>query len=312
MKILNNESIKLEVIEQSSIRLDIFLNEAIEDKSRSFFQKLIESGEVKVNGIVETSKKRSLSKGDKIEVNIPEATEVDIVAENIPLDIVYEDDDILVVNKPVGMVVHPAVSNYTGTLVNGIMHHCKDSLSGINGKLRPGIVHRIDKDTSGLLMIAKNDFAHNFLAAQLKEHTVTRGYKAIVENGFKDDSGTINKPIGRDKKNRLRNAVDYDNGKQAITNWKVIERLGDHTLVECRLETGRTHQIRVHMASINHQLLGDVLYGGHERFGAKGGQMLCAYLLGFIHPRTREYMEFHVDLPDSFENVLDKLRNRIK
>lgn len=289
-------------------RLDVFLTEAISEHSRSFHQKNIENGCVLINGKPCTTKKYKVEKEDLIQVEIPEAKEIDIVAEDIPLDIVYEDDDVLVIDKPVGMVVHPAAGNYTGTMVNAIMHHCGDRLSSINGQVRPGIVHRIDKDTSGLLMVAKNDAAHNSLAEQLKEHSITRKYKAVVYNNFNEDSGTIDAPIGRDPSNRLKQAVVYGNGKEAVTHWRVLERFGRFTLVECQLETGRTHQIRVHMAYKKHPLLGDFTYGPEKnKYGAKG-QMLHAYLLGFVHPKTGEYMEFESKLPEDYEKILEKLR----
>ncbi|MBR5230213.1 MAG: RluA family pseudouridine synthase, partial [Firmicutes bacterium] len=219
-----------------------------------------------------------------------------------------EDDDVLVVNKPKGMVVHPAVGNYTGTLVNAIMYHCGDRLSSINGVIRPGIVHRIDKDTSGLLMIAKNNKSHESLSAQLAEHSITRRYVALVHNNFAEDGGTVDAPIGRDPKNRLRMAVTKENSKHAVTHWQVLERLGKYTLIDARLETGRTHQIRVHMAYRNHPLVGDMVYGPKKPSLTEDGQMLHAKVLGFIHPSTGQYMEFARPLPDSFEKVLEKLR----
>lgn len=304
------DTFEIKVVSREGERIDTFLSTNYTEKSRNFFQKLIDDGKVSVNEKRCISKKYKVKYGDIIRFEIPEIEDISIEAEDIPIDIVYEDEDILIVDKPVGMVVHPAVGNYNNTLVNAIMFHCKDSLSGINGQLRPGIVHRIDKDTSGLLMIAKNDMAHRELASQLEKHSVNRKYKAIVANGFKEDSGRIDKPIGRDKKNRLRQAIDYDNGKRAVTNWRVLERMGRYTLIECKLETGRTHQIRVHMASVNHQLLGDALYGGVNKYGAQG-QMLHAYMLGFNHPRTGKYMEFISQLPKHFEEVLDKIRKEI-
>lgn len=290
-------------------RLDAFLAKNTEGKSRSFFQKLIGEEAIKVNGDTCLSKNYKVCTGDIITGKIPEPEELNVKAENIPLDIVYEDEDVLVVDKPAGMVVHPAAGNHTGTLVNGIMYHCGDRLSSINGVIRPGIVHRIDKDTSGLLMIAKNDKAHNALAAQLKEHSITRKYKAIVYNNFADDKGTIEAPIGRNPKDRKKQDIIYDGGRHAITHWSVIERLGRFTLIECELETGRTHQIRVHMAYKKHPLLGDRVYGPEKnKFGAKR-QMLHAYTLGFVHPTTGEYMEFISSLPNDFKKVLDKLRS---
>ena len=243
-----------------------------------------------------------------MEVLVPEPVELDVAAENIPLDIVYEDDDVLVVNKPRGMVVHPAAGNYTGTLVNAVMYHCKGRLSSINGVIRPGIVHRIDKDTSGLLMIAKNYEAHKSLAAQLEKHTIKRSYQAIVYNNFTEDEGTVDAPIGRDPSNRLRQAVTYSNSKEAYTTYRVLERFGRFTLIEAVLKTGRTHQIRVHMAYIKHPLLGDTVYGPKKPLYGAQGQMLHAKTLGFVHPSTGEYMEFDSELPEEFQTILEKLR----
>lgn len=301
-------------------RLDVVLSFSVPEVSRSFVQKLIDGGSVSVDGKVCLSKKEKVKAGQTVSIVVPEPEELEIKAENIPLDIVYEDDDVLVVNKPAGMVVHPAVGNYEGTLVNAVMYHCRDSLSSINGVIRPGIVHRIDKDTSGLLMVAKNDFAHNALAAQLAEHSITRVYNALVHDNFAEDEGTIDIPIGRDAKNRLRQGVyQYENGevprgaKRAVTNWRVLRRYGRFTLVEARLLTGRTHQIRVHMAYIKHPLVGDTVYGPKKpALGADSGQLLCARTLGFVHPRSGEYMEFEVPLPDDFAAVLAKLENNVK
>lgn len=288
----------------------------LEDISRSRAQQLIEQGNVSVEGNVISSKKLKPGQGETIEVIIPDPEELDVEPEDIPLDIVYEDSDVIVVNKPRGMVVHPAPGNQSGTLVNALLFHCAGSLSSINGVKRPGIVHRIDKDTSGLIMAAKTDFAHTELSKQLFEHTVTRRYQALVRDNLKEDEGTVDEPIGRDRKDRKRRAVDGSNPKRAVTHYKVLERFGSCTLVECRLETGRTHQIRVHMAYIRHPLLGDPVYGhGDETVrvpGASikvsGGQMLHAGVLGFVHPRTGEYMEFKSDLPDDFRDLLEKLR----
>ena len=276
--------------------------------SRSFIQKLFENGSITVGGDPCSEKKRKAAAGDIVEITIPQPERLEVEAEDIPLDIVYEDDELLVVDKPAGMVVHPAPGNHSGTLVNALMYHCGDALSSINGVIRPGIVHRIDKDTSGLLMVAKTDRAHNALSAQLAEHSITRRYKAIVYSNIKEDEGTVDKPIGRDPGNRLRNAVVYTNSKNAVTHYRVLERFGGFTLVEAVLETGRTHQIRVHMAYIRHPLLGDTLYGpAKNRYGAKR-QMLHAGVLGFVHPVTGEYMEFNSPLPQDFEDVLAKLR----
>ncbi len=289
-------------------RIDAALAMSVQSLSRSAIQKLIAEGCVSLNGQVCTEKKRKVNTGDIIEILVPEPEELDVTAEDIPLDIVYEDDDVLVVNKPKGMVVHPAAGNYTGTLVNAIMYHCKGRLSSINGVIRPGIVHRIDKDTSGLLMIAKTDEAHRCLAKQLAEHTIKRSYQAIVYNNFTEDEGVVDAPIGRDPSNRLRQAVTYSNSKEAYTTYRVLERFGRFTLIEAVLKTGRTHQIRVHMAYIKHPLLGDTVYGPSKPLYGAQGQMLHARTLGFIHPSTGEYMEFDSKLPDEFQKILDKLR----
>lgn len=292
-----------------STRIDSVLSLLLPETSRSFIQKLIEGGSLSLNGKVMTSKKYKTCEGDVVEITIPEPEKLSVEPEDIPLDIVYEDEDVLVVNKPKGMVVHPAVGNYTGTLVNAIMYHCGERLSSINGVIRPGIVHRIDKDTSGLLMIAKNNKAHESLSQQLAEHSITRRYKALVYNNFSEDEGTVNAPIGRDPKNRLKQAVTEQNAKHAVTHWKVIERFGQYTLIEARLETGRTHQIRVHMAYIKHPLVGDSVYGPAKQSLPAKGQMLHAEVLGFIHPSSGEYMEFTAPLPQEFLNLLERLRN---
>lgn len=294
--------------EQQGTRIDLVLSMALPETSRSFLQKLITGGSVSIDGSVCKSKKQKVEAGQEITIVVPEPEQLEITPEDIPLEIIYEDDDVLVVNKPKGMVVHPAVGNYSGTLVNAVMYHCGDSLSSINGVIRPGIVHRIDKDTSGLLMIAKNDTAHNSLAAQLAEHSITRAYQAIVYNNFADDEGTVDAPIGRDPKNRLRQAVTQQNSKRAVTHYKVLERFGKFTLIEARLETGRTHQIRVHMSHIKHPLLGDFVYGPEKNPFGVSGQMLHAKILGFVHPTTGEYMEFESPLPEEFEKTLNKLR----
>ena len=294
--------------EMDGVRLDLAVSASLEDCSRSFIQKLFENGRVTVNGRLCTSKKTKAAAGDVITIDIPEPERLSVEAEDIPLDIVYEDSDLLIVNKPAGMVVHPAPGNYSGTLVNALMHHCGDELSSINGVIRPGIVHRIDKNTSGLLMVAKNDKAHGALSQQLAEHSITRRYKAIVYNNIREDEGTIDRPIGRDPKNRLRNAVTDIGSRNAVTHYRVLERFGQFTLIEAVLETGRTHQIRVHMSYINHPLLGDELYGpAKNKQGAKR-QMLHAGVLGFVHPGTGEYMEFQSALPKDFEDVLERLR----
>ncbi len=315
MSIIENENLKGEqkveltvAEEMSGKRLDSVLAGMMPEYSRSFIQKLFENGSITVGGDPCSEKKRKAAAGDIVEITIPQPERLEVEAEDIPLDIVYEDDELLVVDKPAGMVVHPAPGNHSGTLVNALMYHCGDALSSINGVIRPGIVHRIDKDTSGLLMVAKTDRAHNALSAQLAEHSITRRYKAIVYSNIKEDEGTVDKPIGRDPGNRLRNAVVYTNSQNAVTHYRVLERFGGFTLVEAVLETGRTHQIRVHMAYIRHPLLGDTLYGpAKNRYGAKR-QMLHAGVLGFVHPVTGEYMEFNSPLPQDFEDVLAKLR----
>ena len=294
--------------ETQSTRIDLVLSLLLSETSRSFIQKLIEGGRLTINGQLCTSKKYKVSEGDVVEITVPEPEKLVIEEENIPLDIVYEDDDVLVINKPRGMVVHPAVGNYTGTLVNAVMYHCKDRLSSINGVIRPGIVHRIDKDTSGLLMIAKNNKAHESLSRQLAAHTITRKYTALVYNNFSEEEGTVDAPLGRDPKNRLRRAVTRENSKRAVTHWRVLERFGKYTLIEAQLETGRTHQIRVHMAYINHPLVGDMLYGPKKQTLFQDGQLLHAGVLGFVHPSTGEYMEFSRLLPEEFQQVIERLR----
>ena len=296
------------ICESSGERIDKLLCEELEDITRSAVQKLIEEGNVKVGG-VPVAKNYKCKSGDEIEVVIPDAQPLDIKAENIPLDIVYEDDDLLVVNKPKGMVVHPANGNFEGTLVNALMFHCGDSLSGINGVIRPGIVHRIDKDTSGLLIVAKNDAAHQSLAAQIKEHSFTRAYEAILYGNLKEDEITVNQPIGRSEKDRKKMAVTFKNSKNAVTHFKVIKRYGDFTHVRCVLETGRTHQIRVHSAYIGHPVAGDAVYGPKKVITALGGQCLHAKQIGFVHPKTGEYMEFESELPEYFVKFLNKLEN---
>lgn len=294
--------------EQAGERIDKFLTESCPDFSRSFLQKLLKSGLVDVNGkAVKTSYR--MSSGDCISFEVPEAVEAEIKAEDIPLDILYEDEDLILINKPKGMVVHPAAGHYEGTLVNGLMYHCKDQLSGINGVMRPGIVHRIDMDTTGVLVVCKNDVSHNSIAEQLKVHSITRKYYAIVHGVLKEDDGTVNAPIGRHPTDRKKMSINSKNGRDAVTHYHVLERFRQYTFVECQLETGRTHQIRVHMTSIGHPLLGDEVYGPAKQPFKLQGQTLHAGVLGFVHPRTGEYMEFQAPLPEYFEELLRKLRN---
>ena len=287
-------------------RIDVYLSDALDKTTRSHIQKLIENNDISVNkNKIKANYK--LKKGDIISVNIPEAKDISVDAEDIPLNIVYEDNDMLVVNKPQGMVVHPAAGNYEGTLVNALLFHCRDSLSGINGEKRPGILHRIDKDTSGLLLVAKNDYAHVGLAEQIKEHSLTREYKALVHGNVKSDLGTINAPIGRSDKDRKKMTITYKNSREAVTHYQVMERYNGYTLLKLRLETGRTHQIRVHMSKNGHPVVGDKTYGiKKEPFNLKG-QLLHAYKVGFIHPITKEYMEFESELPEYFMDILRKI-----
>lgn len=288
-------------------RVDVFLNEEMEDVSRSALQKNIEKGNITVNG-EKISKNYKLRLGDIVEAELPPPENIDIVPEDIPLDIMYEDDDLIVINKPQNMVVHPAPGHYTGTLVNALMFHCGDNLSGINGVLRPGIVHRIDKDTSGVLVIAKSDLAHKGLSEQLAEHSMKRVYNAVVYNSFSEESGTVDRNIDRSKNDRKKMAVVMQGGRNAVTHYKVIEKLGKYTWVELQLETGRTHQIRVHMSYIGHPLLGDPVYGPKKCPFNLNGQVLHAKVLGFIHPRTGEYMEFNSELPDYFSSLIERLK----
>ncbi len=293
--------------DMNGTRIDLVLSLALEETSRSYIQKIIEKQRVFVDGKLCENKKYKVVEGQTIFITIPEPEILAVEPENIPIDIIYEDDDLLVVNKEKGIVVHPAVGNYTGTLVNAIMYHCGGKLSSINGVVRPGIVHRIDKNTSGLLVVAKNDKAHNSLALQFSEHTIERAYHAVVYSNIIENQGTISQPLGRDPKNRLKRAVTILNSKEAITHYKVLERFGKFTYIEARLETGRTHQIRVHMAYINHPLLGDDLYGPKKSAYKVEGQVLHAKTLGFVHPSTGKYMEFDSELPDHFTNILNKI-----
>ena len=286
-------------------RADKFLAEAIDQLTRSALQKLISAGNVEIDGKA-IAKSRVLKEGEDISVLIPDAVSLDVEAEDIPLDIYYEDDDLLVVYKPKGMVVHPAPGNHNGTLVNALLWHCKDSLSGINGVLRPGIVHRIDKDTSGLLLVAKNDFAHVHLAEQIKEHSLNRIYQTIVYGVNMPDEGDVDAPIGRSTKDRKKMAV-IEGGRTAQTHYSVVKRYSGYTHVQCKLRTGRTHQIRVHMAYIGHPVAGDAVYGPKNVITQLGGQCLHAGTIGFIHPRTGEYMEFTSPLPEYFTEFERKL-----
>lgn len=287
-------------------RIDKVITASLENMSRSFIQKYIKEGLCLVNGKSVKANYR-VKTSDTISLQVKEAVMPDIEPEDIPLDILYEDDQLLIVNKPKGMVVHPAAGHYTGTLVNAVMFHCKDSLSGINGVLRPGIVHRIDKDTTGSLIICKTDYSHNDIAAQLKVHSITRKYRAIVHGIIKEENGTVDAPIGRDEKDRLKMAVNHRNGKDAVTHYRVLKRFKDYTYIECELETGRTHQIRVHMASIGHPLLGDSVYGRKKEKWSLEGQTLHAMTIGFLHPVSKEYMEFSAPLPKYFVDLLGKI-----
>lgn len=296
--------------EEDGERIDKYLSETLTDYSRSYLKNLIDEGRVQVAGkMVKSSFK--VYNGAAITVNLPPIKDVKILPEDIPLDILYEDEDVILVNKPKGMVVHPAAGHYTGTLVNALMFHCRDNLSGINGELRPGIVHRIDMDTTGVVIACKNDAAHRFVAEQLKEHSIKRKYQAIVYGAFKENEGRIEGAIGRSKTDRKKMAI-VPNGKPAVTHYKVLKNSSssngnNYAHIECELETGRTHQIRVHMTSIGHPLLGDNVYGVAKNPFKLDGQTLHAEMLGFIHPRTKEYMEFHAPLPDYFTKLLTKL-----
>ncbi|MCI9168207.1 MAG: RluA family pseudouridine synthase [Dorea sp.] len=293
-------------------RIDKFLSEELSERSRSFLQKLIKEQYVKVNDKPVKASYR-LVFGDLVSILFPEPEKPDIAAEDIPLDILYEDDDIIVINKPKQMVVHPAPGHYSGTLVNALLYHCRDNLSGINGTLRPGIVHRIDMDTTGSLVICKNDAAHQSLSAQLKEHSIHRIYEAVVHGNLKEDSGRIDAPIGRHPTERKKMSTMAKSAREAVTHYQVLERFGQFTYIQCRLETGRTHQIRVHMASIGHPLLGDAVYGPKKcPFLKLTGQTLHARTLGFVHPKTGEYVEFHAPLPDYFSHILHVLRDGLK
>lgn len=295
--------------EEDGLRLDQYIAGRCMDLSRSYIQKLIKESRVTINKNIQTKTKTAVQESDIVNVSLPVPKELEIKPQDIPLDILYEDNDVLVVNKPKGMVVHPAPGHYEDTLVNAVLYHCRDNLSGINGVLRPGIVHRIDKDTTGALIVCKNDKAHQKIADQLRAHTITRSYRAIVYNNFSEDEGMINAPIGRHPTNRKKRMVTEKNSKEAITHYKVLDHLNHKfNYIECRLETGRTHQIRVHMSHIGHPLLGDEVYGPvNSKFKNLQGQTLHAATIGFIHPTTEEYMEFSAPLPDYFEKLLKTL-----
>ena len=298
------------VCSEDGPRLDKYLAACLPELTRSYLQRLVKEEQVLVNDAPGKSNYKVRS-GDRLRIHLPAVQEPEAFPEDIPLDILYEDEDVLLVNKPKGMVVHPSAGHESGTLVNAVLYHCQGQLSGINGVLRPGIVHRIDRDTTGALVVCKNDKSHQSLAAQLKEHSITRKYRAIVHGNLKEEEGTVNAPIGRHPVDRKKMAVNERCGRNAVTHYRVLERFGSFTYLECRLETGRTHQIRVHMASIGHPLLGDDVYGP-SRCPIPGltGQTLHAMTLGFIHPETGTYMEFEAPLPEYFENLLEKLRRR--
>ncbi|WP_398441316.1 RluA family pseudouridine synthase [Sedimentibacter sp.] len=287
-------------------RIDVYITGKFTEMSRSSVQKLIADGMITVNS-KSIKANYKLKKDDEINITIPEPEPLDIIAENIPIDIVYEDDDLAVINKPQGMVVHPAPGHYTKTLVNGLMYHLKN-LSSINGVMRPGIVHRLDKNTSGMMLVAKNDKSHNFLAKCLKEHSINRIYYALVEGNIRDDNGVVDAPLGRSEKDRKKRTVTTKNSKNAITNYWVVERYGKYTLLKLKLQTGRTHQIRVHMRYIGHPVVGDDIYGSKTNKFGLNGQLLHSKSVGFIHPSTGEYMEFDSELPEYFSEVLRKIR----
>ena len=295
--------------EMEGERIDKCISNYLESLSRSYIQKIIKDGKAYVNdAVVKANYKVKVD--DKVQFEIPDCEEPDIPPQDIPLDILHEDKDILIVNKPKDMVVHPAPGHYEGTLVNAIMFHCKDELSGINGVLRPGIVHRIDKDTTGSIIICKNDEAHRKIAQQLKEHSITRKYRAIVYGRIMEEEGTVNAPIGRHPTDRKKMAINEKNGKPAVTHYKVLERFDKYTYIECQLETGRTHQIRVHMTTTGHPLLGDEVYGNAKCPFKLEGQTLHAMTIGFIHPTTGEYVEYEAPLPEYFEHLLQILRTK--
>ena len=296
--------------EESGVRIDSYLSTHLDGVTRSAAQRLLEGGFVACDGKA-LAKNYRLRGDETIDVELPEVKETEVTAQDIPLDVVYEDEDVIVVNKPVGMVVHPAPGHSDGTLVNALLHHCGDSLSGVGGEKRPGIVHRIDRDTSGLIIAAKNDAAHLFLASQLSDHTLARTYECLVVGNLREDSGTVSAPIGRHPSDRKKMAVTLKNSREAVTHWEVIARYPGVTHVRCRLETGRTHQIRVHMAHIGHPILGDTVYGNKKAVPGLTGQCLHAVGLRFIHPRTHEAVELHCELPEEFKTQLRKLQNKM-
>ncbi|WP_130806818.1 RluA family pseudouridine synthase [Senegalia massiliensis] len=300
--------IEINVEDDANERIDVYLADELDDFSRSYIQKLIKKNKIKVNNELIKSK-YIVSEGDKVYIELPEEKKLELIPENINIDIIYEDYDVAIVYKPRGMVVHPAPGNYNSTLVNALLYHL-DTLSNINGNIRPGIVHRIDKDTTGLLMIAKTNLAHLSLAEQLKKHTINRRYIALVEGNIKEDKGIINAPIGRNPKDRKKMCVTEENSKHAVTHFKVIERFKDYTLIEAKLETGRTHQIRVHMKYIKHPVVGDKVYGIKKQKFNLEGQLLHAKIIGFIHPRSGEYLEFESELPEDFSNLLRIIRDK--
>lgn len=309
----NNEDIDIQELKsivsdsESSTRIDKYVTQKVTTLTRSYIQKLIKKGYISVNGesIKSNYKVRA---NDSVTIILPEPEELEIIAEDIPLDILYEDQDIIIINKEKGMVVHPAVGHYTGTIVNALLFHCKDQLSGINGVIRPGIVHRIDRDTTGVIVICKTDQAHVCIAQQLKEHSITRKYNAIVYNQFSNENGKIDAPIGRHPIDRKKMAINYKNGRNAVTHYQVLANLKNNlSYIECQLETGRTHQIRVHMSSIGHPLVGDFVYGSEKQKWNLDGQALHARVLGFIHPTTKQYVEFEAPLPNYFSELLNKL-----
>ena len=296
--------------EEAGERIDKYLASLLPDYSRSYIQKMIADGNVQADGRSLKANYR-IRTGDHLTVAAADPVIPEIVPENIPLDILYEDSDILVVNKPRGMVVHPALGHYSGTLVNAVMYHCRDDLSTINGVLRLGIVHRIDKDTTGVLVVCKNDIAHRKIAEQLSVHSITRRYRALVYNNIKEDTGTVDAPIGRMPNDRKKMGINYKNGRNAVTHYRVLERFGRYTYIECQLETGRTHQIRVHMTSIGHPLIGDTVYGPSRDPFHLGGQALHAMVLGFIHPTSGEYVEFQAPLPEYFQKLLQRFEKEV-